>query len=152
MHTKQKLSLMPGWTTEILINAPQAKVWQKVTDFANYKNWNPFVLDAKADFEEGRKINFLEDLQQFGQHWLSAKFLAIEAPCSFIWEGYLGVPFLFKVRHTFTLEALSNHQTRFRQQHENSGLLVPYLALRGIYVVSHQGYLNFDRALKQACE
>ncbi|MEM7759820.1 MAG: SRPBCC domain-containing protein [Cyanobacteria bacterium P01_A01_bin.40] len=106
---QQKLSLMPGWTTEIVINAPQARVWHRATDFANYQNWNPFIVNAKANFEEGGKIYFSEDLQQFGQHWLSAKFLAIEAPYSFIWEGYLGVPFLFKVRHTFTLEALSNH-------------------------------------------
>ncbi len=149
---KQRMSLMSGWTTEIVIDVPSEKVWQRVTDFANYQQWNPFVLEARADFAEGGKIDFLENLQQFGKYWLSAKFLKIDPPNGFILEGYFGAPFLFKVRHVFILEALQDRQTRFVQQHKNFGLLIPYLAWRGIYEVSHQGYLKFDRALKQACE
>jgi hypothetical protein len=149
---KQKLSLMPGWTVETLIDTPQQHVWQQLTDFAAYSTWNPFVLQAQANFEVGQTIRFLEDLQQFGQHWLSARFLAIDPPHSFVWQGYFGAPFLFSVRHTFTVEAINDHQTRFTQRHQNAGLLIPYLAWRGVYVVSHQGYLAFNRALKEHCE
>lgn len=149
---KQKLSLLPGWTVEILIDAPQHYVWQQLTDFASYSMWNPFVLQADADFEVDKTIRFLEDLQQFGQHWLTARFLAIDLPHSFVWQGYFGAPFLFTVRHTFTLEAVNNHQTRFIQRHQNFGLLIPYLAWRGVYVVSYQGYLAFNQALKDYCE
>jgi hypothetical protein len=149
---KQKLSLMPGWAVETLIDAPQDSVWQQVTDFASYSAWNPFVLEATATFEVGKTIRFLEDLQQFGQHWINAQFVSIDPPHSFVWQGHIGAPFLFTVRHTFTVDAIGDRQTRFTQRHENSGLLIPYLALRGVYVVSHQGYLAFNQALKERCE
>ena len=149
---QQKLSLMPGWTVETVIHASQQQVWDQVTDFASYVEWNPFVLKAKANFEVGKTIHFLEDLQQFGQHWITARFLEIHSPHSFIWQGYFGAPFLFTVRHTFIVEAIAPAQTRFIQRHQNLGLLLPYLALSGVYTVSHQGYFAFNQALKERCE
>jgi hypothetical protein len=35
------------------------------------------MLKAEADFNMGGKIHFLEDLQDFGQHWITAKFVSI---------------------------------------------------------------------------
>ncbi|MEO0377595.1 MAG: SRPBCC domain-containing protein [Cyanobacteria bacterium P01_A01_bin.17] len=149
---QQRLALMKGWTTDVVIQAPQQQVWEQVTDFAHYADWNPFVREAHAQFEVGKTIRFLEDLKQFGQHWITAQFLAIEPPHSFIWKGHFGAPFLFSVRHSFKLEAISEEQTRFSQVHENAGILPPFLAWRGIYTVSYQRYLDYDQALKARCE
>lgn len=149
---QQKMSLMKGWTTEIVINAPQQLVWNQVTNFEAYSEWNPFMIEAHTKFEVGATIRFLEDLKQFGQHWLNARFLSIEPFNSFVWRGHFGASFLFSVRHSFIFEAISDRQTRFTQKHENSGLLIPYLAWRGVYHVSYQGYLDYDRALKEQCE
>uniref|UniRef100_B8HZN9 SRPBCC domain-containing protein n=1 Tax=Cyanothece sp. (strain PCC 7425 / ATCC 29141) TaxID=395961 RepID=B8HZN9_CYAP4 len=151
MTLRQKLSLLSGWSTEILIDAPQQLVWERITDFERYSEWNPFMLEAHAQFKVGSTIRFLEDLKQFGQHWLTAKFLAIAPPNEFIWQGHVGAPFLFSVRHTFCLETVSDTVTRFIQKHENFGVLVPYLALRGVYLVSYQGYLAYNQALKERC-
>ncbi|MGB3138850.1 MAG: SRPBCC domain-containing protein [Nodosilinea sp.] len=148
----QRMALMKGWTTEVVIDAPPHTVWEQVTDFASYSDWNPFVLQAEAQFEVGRTIRFLEDLKQFGQHWITAKFLAIDPPHSFVWQGHFAAPFLFTVRHIFEVEAIGEAQTRFRQMHQNSGLLISLLAWRGVYWVSRQGYLAFDQALKARCE
>ncbi|MEM8638014.1 MAG: SRPBCC domain-containing protein [Cyanobacteria bacterium P01_G01_bin.54] len=149
---RQKLALMPGWSTEVVIDAPLHWVWEQATDFVGYSEWNPFVLDAEAEFEVGKKIRFLENLKQFGQHWITAKFLEINPPHGFVWQGHFVAPWLFTVRHSFQLEAINNAQTRFKQIHDNAGMFVPFLALRGIYCVSHQGYLDFDQALKVHCE
>ncbi|MEM7061869.1 MAG: SRPBCC domain-containing protein [Cyanobacteria bacterium P01_B01_bin.77] len=149
---QQRLTLMPGWSTEVVIDAPLQLVWQRATDFAGYSEWNPFVVEAHADFAVGQTIRFLEDLKQFGQHWITAEFLEIEPSHWFVWQGHFAAPFLFTVRHSFKFEALNERQTRFTQIHQNSGLLIPFLALRGIYCVSYQGYLDFDQALKVHCE
>ncbi len=149
---QQKMSLLKGWTTEVVMNAPRQLVWEQATNFETYADWNPFVLEAHAKFEVGEKIRFLEDLKQFGRHWLKAQFLSITPPNSFVWQGHFGAPFLFTVRHSFIFEAIDENRTRFTQRHENSGLLIPYLAWRGIYSVSYQGYLNYDQALKDRCE
>ncbi|NER78469.1 MAG: SRPBCC domain-containing protein [Leptolyngbya sp. SIO1D8] len=149
---RQRMSLIKGWTTEVVIHAPQQLVWDQVTDFAAYSDWNPFVLEAYADFKVGATIRFFEDLKQFGQHWINAQFLSIDPPNRFVWQGHFGAPFLFTVRHSFIFEAISEQQTRFIQGHKNSGLLIPYLAWRGIYCVSYQGYLDYNQTLKDRCE
>lgn len=149
---QQRMSLIKGWTTEVIIHAPQQLVWEQVTHFENYSEWNPFVLEAHAEFKVDTTIRFLEDLKQFGQHWINARFLSINPPHAFVWQGHVGAPFLFSVRHSFLFEAISENQTRFIQGHENFGLLIPYLAWRGIYWVSYQGYLDYNQALKARCE
>ncbi|MBE9030642.1 SRPBCC domain-containing protein [filamentous cyanobacterium LEGE 11480] len=149
---KQRMALRRGWTVSIDIHAPRALVWEQVTDFAAYAEWNPFVLEAEAEFEVGKSIQFLEELQEFGQHWLAAKFLAIDPPNEFVWQGHFKAALLFQVRHSFKFEALGNHRTRFTQVHQHSGILIPYLAWKGIYIRSHQGYMAFNQALKRRCE
>lgn len=149
---QEKMALMKGWSTSVEIEAPQQTVWNKVTDFTSYSKWNPFVVEAHAQFEIGEAVQFLEDLKQFGKHWITAEFLEIDPYHSFIWKGHFAAPFLFTVRHSFVFEAIDQNLTRFSQIHENSGLLIPFLALRGVYCVTHQGYLNFDQALKGQCE
>ena len=76
---QQRMALMTGWTTEIVIDMPLQVVWEQVTHFESYADWNPFVIEAHAEFEEGKTIHFLEDLKQCGQHWITAKFLSIKA-------------------------------------------------------------------------
>lgn len=152
LSIQRRMSLMKGWTTEIEINTPKQLVWEQVTTFTAYSDWNPFVIEAYGEFQVGEKIHFLEDIQQFGKHWLKANFLSIDPPNSFVWQGCFGANFLFAVRHSFIFDAIDKDKTRFTQVHENSGFLIPYLAWRGIYCVSYQGYLNYNQALKERCE
>ena len=152
MSLNSQNSLLNGWVTEISIDAPRQVVWNQLTDFAAYRQWNPFVLEAKATFKVGSTIRFLENLEEFGQHWITAKFIAIQAPEEFVWQGYVYAPFLFNVRHGFQLESIDADRTRFVHSHRHTGLLLPYLCDRGIFQRSYEGYVAFNRALKQLCE
>lgn len=149
---RQRMALMRGWKVEAVIDAPQQAVWEQVTDFESYSEWNPFVREAHATFSVGEKIHFLEDIKQFGHHWLEAKFVSIDPFDSFVWKGHFAAPCLFSVRHSFLFEPIGENKTHFIQIHENSGLLIPYLALRGIYCASYRRYLDFNEALKKRCE
>jgi hypothetical protein len=144
--------LLEGWVTEIVINAPKKFVWDKIIDFEAYQDWNPFVLEAKAEFKVGSEIHFLENLQEFGTHWITARFLSIEEPDEFIWQGNAIAGFLFQVRHGFKLESIDEKQTRFVHSHRHKGLLLPYLYHRGVFQRSKQGYIDFNEALKKLCE
>lgn len=145
-------SLIEGWVTEIIINAPKQFVWDRLVDFEGYKDWNPFVRQASAEFKVGSNIRFLEDLQEFGQHWITAKFLLIQEPDEFVWQGNVFANFLFKVRHGFKLESIDEEQTRFIHSHRHTGLLLPYLDRRGIFQRSREGYIRYNEALKKLCE
>lgn len=43
--------------TEIIIRATSEKIWDILTDFENYPNWNPFITFIKGKVEEGSQIN-----------------------------------------------------------------------------------------------
>lgn len=138
--------------TEIIINAPKQLVWDRLVDFEAYKDWNPFVLEASAELQVGSKIRFLEDLQEFGQHWITTKFLLIQEPEEFLWQGNVIADFLFKVRHGFKLESINEKQTRFIHGHRHTGLLLLYLARRGVFQRSREGYIRYNKALKTLCD
>jgi hypothetical protein len=70
------------------------------------------MLEAHATLKVGSKIQFLEDLQDFGQHWITARFLTIEAPEMLVRQGHIYAPFLFNVHHSFKLETISAAKTQ----------------------------------------
>ena len=42
--------------TEILIRATPEKVWAILTDFDNYRNWNPFIRSVTGEVAVGNTI------------------------------------------------------------------------------------------------
>ena len=56
------------------IDAPPAVVWQVLTDFARYGEWNPFVPEARCDRRVGGAIEMqvmLTGKPQFQREWVS---------------------------------------------------------------------------------
>ncbi|WP_110208147.1 SRPBCC domain-containing protein [Nocardioides daejeonensis] len=46
-----------GHDHEIEIDAPAATVWQVLTDFDAYREWNPFATSVRCDFRPGGAID-----------------------------------------------------------------------------------------------
>jgi hypothetical protein len=42
--------------TEVLLDAPPARVWQVLTDFAHYPQWNPLLLEAQGEPSPGARV------------------------------------------------------------------------------------------------
>lgn len=42
---------------QVSINAPAATVWEVITDFARYGEWNPFVLQCRTTLKPGEPID-----------------------------------------------------------------------------------------------
>lgn len=42
---------------EVTIQASAATVWEVITDFARYGDWNPFVLQCKSSLQPGEAID-----------------------------------------------------------------------------------------------
>ena len=43
--------------SEIQINAPPRRVWQALTDFDAYPEWNPFIRSIQGDPEVGSRLS-----------------------------------------------------------------------------------------------
>ena len=110
--------------TEIEIDAPPERVWQVLTDFASYPDWNPFIqriagpLDTGARLEvriappEGRAMTFKPIVQE------------VEEARELRWLGRFLLPGLFDGEHSLRIEPLADGRSRFVQSERFSGLLV----------------------------
>ena len=47
---------MKNLHTEITINAPAEKVWNILTDFEKFGEWNPFILSIEGKQEIGAQL------------------------------------------------------------------------------------------------
>lgn len=118
---------MKKLTTEIMIEAPAAVVWEILADLDRYEEWNPFIVSAQGDVTEGSRLR--NDMQLSGGRTTTIKptVTSVEPGRYFEWLGHLGVRGLFDGRHQFKLEAVGEG-TRFIQSEEFTGILVPLFA------------------------
>lgn len=138
--------------TEIKINASVSTVWQTLTDFQSYVDWNPFILKAMADFAVGSTIEFVEDIPNRGQFTIKAIFTQIEPNQRFSWRGHYIAPFILQVNHYFILEPLGEARTRFLHGQSQTGILVPLLSWQNHFERLQEAYILMNEALRVRCE
>lgn len=137
--------------TSIEINAPAARVWSLLMDFAAYARWNPFVRSIEGDPAVGRSLNVLIQPPGSSAMRFHPKVLANESRRELRWKGKLLIPGLFDGEHYFTLEPRSSGGLVFHQGEVFSGLLVP-LFRRSLDGATKQGFIAMNEALKREAE
>ncbi len=111
--------------TEIEIAAPLTKVWSILTDFDNWKNWNPIINQASGTASLGSELSMTmrgEDGKD------GPKFMPVitnfEEPRFFRWRGKMMAEFLFTNDKVFELEETGSG-VRLIHKDLFSGALVP---------------------------
>jgi hypothetical protein len=113
--------------TSIDIAATRDQVWAVLTDFANYGQWNPFMVSAVGAAVAGtRMTNTISDASG-SKMTFRPTITKAEPGRELRWMGRLGMPGVFDGEHWFTIEPLSTGGSRLRQGENFSGLLVPLL-------------------------
>lgn len=137
--------------SEIEIQAPASRVWQVLTDFASYSEWNPFVRRINGQPKEGTRLKvYIEPPGAKGRiFW--PKVLKAQPPRELRWLGWLLIPGLFDGDHLFSIERLGGSRVRFVQREIFSGLLVSFL-MRGLDAKIRQGFEQMNQALKLRTE
>ena len=137
--------------TEIEINAPAEKVWQVLTDFAAYPEWNPFVRRGKGEISVGARLHIY--IQPSGGKGMSFRptVLVADPNREFRWLGHLWLPGLFDGEHSFLIEPLADGRVRFVQRERFGGLLLPLLS-KMLDRDIRRGFEEMNRALKVRSE
>ena len=137
--------------TEIEIQASDKQVWQLLTDFASFPQWNPFIREAKGEAKVGARP--VIHLQPSGASGMTFKptVLKVEPNRELSWLGHLLMPGLFDGEHTFTIETLEANRVRFTQREVFTGLLVPLFA-RSLDADTRRGFEEMNQALKSRAE
>jgi hypothetical protein len=111
--------------TQIDIHATPERVWQVLTDFAAYPDWNPFIIRAAGSARVGERLT--NRMQPVGGRMVTLRPTVLEADPGrrLRWLGRLLVPGVMDADHSFTIEPLGGGQVRLVQRERFSGLLVP---------------------------
>jgi hypothetical protein len=138
-------------SAEIEIEAPAERVWQVLTDFAKFPEWNPFIRRMTGEVRSGAKLEVR--LEPPGGRAMSfkPKMVNVETNREMSWLGRLMIPGLFTGEHSFTIEALDEKGVRFVQHEKFTGVLVPFMA-KSLDKDTKSGFEAMNRALKERAE
>lgn len=137
--------------TEIDIDASAERVWNLLTDFASFPEWNPFIRSAIGKAKSGERIEI--NLQPAGARSMKFKPVIIKAEPNheLRWLGHLWIHGLFDGEHIFTIEPLGVNRVHFIQQELLSGLLVPIFS-HSLETNTKRGFEEMNHALKVRAE
>ena len=137
--------------SDIEIKAPATRVWQLLTDFNRFPEWNPFIRRAKGEVKAGALLEVR--IQPSGASGMTFKptVLKCEPNHELRWLGRLLIPGLFDGEHIFIIEAIDTDRVRFIQREVFTGLLVPLL-LRSLGSGTQRGFEEMNWALKARAE
>lgn len=112
-------------TSEIVIAAPAAKVWQVITNFENWKSWNPIVAEVQGTSQIGSKLQVTMKGKNGGKGGsYSPLILESEMPKHFRWRGSMAGGLLMTNDKIFSLRE-DGGKTHLVHTETFSGLMVP---------------------------
>lgn len=132
--------------TQIIINTPPEVVWNILTDFNNYPEWNPLILSLEGKAEAGAQL-----VVKFESMTFKPVVQIAEAPHRFEWLGHMKVKGLFDGRHSFQLEQNPDGSTTFTHSEKFTGILVP-LFKKMLFNETKPGFEAMNEALKNRAE
>jgi len=133
-------------TTEVQIAATSSQVWEVLTDFDSYSEWNPFIKSITGEVKVGNTIK-----AELGGMTFKPEVLVYEENKEFKWIGKLLFKGLFDGEHRFQLMDNSDGTTTFIQSEKFSGLLVRLFAKK-LDRETKGDFVAMNEALKKRVE
>ena len=132
------------------IDAPAERVWQVVSDFGRYADWNPFIVRAAGEPRIGERLDITIAAPGMKPVRFQPRVLDFEQGRLIRWKGEYKVPGLFDGRHALIVDPLDDGRTRFTTHEEVTGILLPFLGK--VMASSQQGFELMARAVKERAE
>ncbi len=137
---------------EVEVDAPPERVWEVLTDFAAYPEWNPFMFSVEGAAETGAHLQIA--MQRRGGMVLRfrARVVVSDPPRELAWsgEGLKGhLPGLVRGERRVVIDPLANDRSRLRMRTTFSGLLAPLMGWLERY---REAFAEMELALKVRAE
>ena len=137
--------------TEIIINATPDKVWNVLSNFQKYPNWNPFIKSVIGNVIVGDKIKVRIEPPEAKGMTFKPKVLSFDRNKEFSWLGHLLFPGLFDGKHQFELVDNGDGTTTFIQSENFKGVLVPFFK-KQLNTNTRNGFVEMNKKLKELVE
>lgn len=136
--------------TNIEINAPKEIIWQILTDFPLFSQWNPFVRKISGSLIPGQRLAIELRQKNGGSMKFKPVVLAYEPNKTLRWKGNLLIPGLFDGEHYFELVEIDRNTCKLTHGENFSGLL-PGL-MKNMMIETADSFELMNQALKQRAE
>jgi hypothetical protein len=119
------------WTISTVteIDAPASRVWEVLTDLPAYREWNPFIVEARGTVAAGETLSLQMAIGERDPMTIEPRLLVVEPDRELRWKGRLFIPGLFDGEHAFALTALDGERTRLDHWEKFSGVLLPIVRM-----------------------
>lgn len=132
-------------TTDVVIEAPAAVIWDVLVDLGAYSEWNPFFRQASGRVAAGERLKLESETLTF-----TPTVLEVREYRRLRWLGRLGIPGIFDGEHSFTLTPLADERTRVVQHEIFRGVLIPFAG--SLLRDTESGFIALGKALKKRAE
>jgi hypothetical protein len=136
--------------TEIEIEAPCARVWEVLTDFQRFHEWNPFITSIAGELRVGQKLEVTISPPESSEMTFKPHLLVHEPNQELRWRGKVLFKGVFDGEHFFQLSESAPGRTRFVHGEDFSGFLVRFMTAKLTHVA--RGFIYMNQALKKRVE
>lgn len=137
--------------SEIHIQATPERVWNILTAFEKYPEWNPFIKSIQGPAIVGGKIIARMEPPEAKGMTFKPTVLVFDKNKEFKWIGHLLFPGLFDGEHRFELIDNGDGTTTFIQAERFKGILVRMLS-KMLDGSTLKGFNAMNRKLKEVAE
>ena len=111
--------------TEIEINATPQRVWEVLTDFSAFPQWNPMIRWAKGEVRQGVRLTVRFKPAGSRGYIFTPKLIIVDPHRQLRWLGNLWIPKLLDLEHYWIIEPVTKEKVRLIHGTLIYGLLTP---------------------------
>lgn len=137
--------------TEIKIRTDVQNIWQILTDFSNYHEWNPFIRDIEGTPKVGSKLTIHLRTSKGKNRTYNPRVTKMDPHKEIRWYGKSLIPGIFNGERIYTLEQIGTDQTKFIHREIFTGILVELLGNR-LDKDMFNSFTEMNEALKKRVE
>lgn len=134
--------------TEIEIDSPPETVWEALTDFDAYEEWNPYLTRVTGQLQEGSPLRIRLEPDERTDRTITAELTEVDPGRRLQWTGTAFSPWLFESQHTFDLKAMNSGRTLLTNEKRFSGILSRVLFSEDL----RENHQRMNRALAERIE
>ncbi|MDX1534311.1 MAG: SRPBCC domain-containing protein [Thermoplasmata archaeon] len=135
---------------ELDIDASAQRVWEVLTDFEAFPEWNPFLLRASGPLREGERIEVVLRPPGRKPSTFRPTLRTVDPARELRWIGHVGFRGVFDGEHVFRIEPREPERVRFIQEEFFRGFLRPLLG--NLLRATEEGFTAMNAALKARAE
>jgi hypothetical protein len=134
--------------TEIDIDAPAREVWEVLTNFRAYPEWNPFITSVRGKPRVGQTLEVVLSPPRSREMKFTPEVLRVDPFVELRWRGVLYFDWLFVGEHFFQLKEIDARRTRLVHGEDFSGWLAKIIS----FTNTTRGFVFMNQALKKRVE